>query len=168
MRRYFILAIIFFGFKASFASVPFIFPPVKANEIFISLKKSGQEISLQELSRIRIKDLERLSRVKMNLFDRIRFRIVQKKLRDNINPDGTLRNNKLITSFSNYKKSGGGGLGGFALGSLLGPLGILIAYLSKDDQKKMRVKWAWVGLLAFIPLWVLIFIIALSISGGSL
>ena len=44
-------------------------------------------------------------------------------------------------------------LGGFALGFLIGPIGVLIAYLIDDDKKRNRVKWAWIGLIA----WVVIF-----------
>ena len=36
--------------------------------------------------------------------------------------------------------------GGFALGFFAGLIGVLIAYLIKDDHKKNRTKWAWLGL----------------------
>jgi len=32
------------------------------------------------------------------------------------------------------------------LGFLLNLVGVLIAYLIKDDYKSNRVKWAWIGL----------------------
>ena len=40
--------------------------------------------------------------------------------------------------------------GGFFLGFLLGLIGVLITYLINDDQKRNRVKWAWIGFAIWI------------------
>jgi hypothetical protein len=119
-----------------------------------------------ELSRIHIKDFELLSGEKMKFFDRIGFKIAQKKLKGNINNDGTLNNRNLVKSFIKDRKGKGSGIGGFALSMLLGPIGLLIAYLIKDDHKKNRVKWAWIGLIAFPIFWLIVFGIAIALSGG--
>ena len=55
--------------------------------------------------------------------------------------------------------SGTFNLGGFALGFLLGLIGVLIAYLINDDKKSDRVKWAWIGLAAWIVILILVFIL---------
>jgi hypothetical protein len=136
MRKFLILTFVFFCLNVSFASVPVIVPTLKAGEIFIPVGETGEKISLLELSRINIKDLELLRGEKMKFFDRLGFKIAQKKLKDNINSDGTLNNRNPVTSFIKDRKGKGGAVGGFALGSLLGPIGVLIAYLVKDDHKK--------------------------------
>jgi hypothetical protein len=45
------------------------------------------------------------------------------------------------------------------LGFLLGLIGVLIAYLIKDDKKRNRVKWAWLGLLAWVVIWLIVVVI---------
>jgi uncharacterized membrane protein len=65
-------------------------------------------------------------------------------------------NSKKLEKF--LKKADGSGfhLGGFALGFLLGLIGVLIAYLLNDEKKSARVKWAWLGLLTAVVLWVIV------------
>jgi hypothetical protein len=101
----------------------------------------------------------------MKFFDRLAFKTAQKKLRDNINSNSAFKNENLVNPFTKEIKGKGGGLGGFVLGSLLGPIGVLIAYLINDDHKKNRVKWAWIGLIAFIPMSVLLFFVLAAIFG---
>ena len=162
MRNFFALAIVFLCLNVSYASVTVITPTLKASEILIPVGKTGQKISLLDLANIKIKDFELLRGQKMKFIDRLTFKAAQKKVRDNINNDGTI-NSKKLNKF--FKKSGESGfhIGGFALGFLLGLIGVLIAYLIKDDYKSNRVKWAWIGFGAWIA--ILLVIIA---AGGSL
>jgi hypothetical protein len=76
------------------------------------------------------------------------FKVEQRKLKNSFNEEGMVKNKKLDKYLKKSSKNGGAGfhLGGFALGFLLGLIGVLIAYLAfKDDKKKDRVKWAWIG-----------------------
>lgn len=134
--------------------------PLKANEIFLPIGKSGQMISLQDLSVIKLKDFEALTGKKMKLTDKLGFALSQKQLRKSINPDGTF-NKKKVEKYFNKMAEGSGGFhaGGFFLGLLLGLIGVLIAYLIKDDKKKTRVKWAWIGWVV----WLVILLIAVVI-----
>ncbi len=134
--------------------------PLKANEIFLPIGKSGQLISLQDLSVIKLKDFEALTGKKMKLTDKLGFALSQKQLRKSINPDGTF-NKKKVEKYFNKMAEGSGGFhaGGFFLGLLLGLIGVLIAYLIKDDKKKTRVKWAWIGWVV----WLVILLIAIVI-----
>jgi len=129
----------------SFATASTSRPPLKASEIFLPIGKTGAKISLLELSTISVKQLEQLTDRKLGLFDKVNFRIAQKKLRDNIDRDGTINSKKIERVMA--KKSGETGfhIGGFALGFFLGLIGVLIAYLLNDDYKHNRVKWAWIG-----------------------
>ena len=116
---------------------------------------NGLKISLLDLSQISIKDVQELRGAKMKFADRLAFKAAQKKLRININPDGTF-DNKILKKLKKAEGSSGFNLGGFALGFLLGLIGVLIAYLIKGDQRQSRIKWAWIGFLVWVAL-VLIF-----------
>lgn len=137
-------------------------PSLNASTIFLPVGKGGKMISLMDLSTIKIRELEILTGKNMNLFDRVGFKIAQRRLRNNINHDGTFSSRKIEKWVKKQAKGEGGGFqaGGFFLGLLLGPIGVLIAYLIKDDNKKNRVKWAWIGFGS----WILIILI-LAASG---
>ncbi len=147
MKKIILLLTVFCFIGSSFAAFTLEAPAPKAGEVYIVVGKNGEKISLLDLSRVKIKDLQELTGKKMKLSDRIGFTLAQKKLRESINHDGTF-NQKKIQKF--FKKAGDGSsgfhIGGFALGFLLGLIGVLIAYLIKDDKKSNRVKWAWIGL----------------------
>ena len=95
----------------------------------------------------------------MKLVDKVGFKIAQKQLRSSINPDGTINEKRLAKAASKKAIDGSGfHLGGFALGFLLGIIGVLIAYLIKDELKATRVKWSWIG-FALLLLILIIFAI---------
>lgn len=153
------LAIMTQSFASAIVTSPVSKPePVRASEVYIPLA-NGKQISMQELAVIKPADFAKLTGKKMNVVDRVGFKLAQKKLRSSINPDGTFNSKKLE---KNFKKMADGGssfhLGGFALGFFLGLIGVLIAYLLNDDMKQARVKWAWLGLLAGIVFYLLIFV----------
>lgn len=148
---------------SSFAAFTLEAPLLKASEVYITVGKNGERISLLDLSRMKVKDLQELTGKKMKFFDKLAFKGAQKQLRNNINYDGTF-NSKKIEKFMKKRGRDGEGfqVGGFFLGLLLGLIGILIAYLINDDQKRNRVKWAWIGFGA----WIAILLVLIAAGGG--
>lgn len=126
---------------------------IYADQFLIPIGKTGKTISLLELSTISMKDLQKLTGKKMSLLDKMLLKSSQNKLRHSINNDGSL-NNKKISKYVAKARGGETGFhaGGFFLGLLLGVIGVLIAYLIKDDYKSNRVKWAWIGWGAWIAI----------------
>jgi len=165
MKKFYGLLIALSLCTVSFASPNVLTPkkPAKldANAIMLPIGKDGQSVSLMDLSRMKVKELEAITGEKMKLIDKIGFIVAQKQLRNSINADGTISSKKLEKVAAKAKADGDSGfhLGGFALGFLLGLIGVLIAYLIKDDKKKNRVKWAWLGLLASVVLWLIVVVI---------
>jgi hypothetical protein len=123
-----------------------------ASEIMVPLGKTGKMISLAELATITPKSFSALTGKKLNLSEKIGFKLSQRQIKKCINSDGTV-NSKLLAKFSKKAEGGGFHLGGFALGFFLGLIGVLIAYVAfNDDLKQQRIKWAWLGVLGAIVL----------------
>jgi hypothetical protein len=120
---------------------------------------------LKKISAMSVKEFETFSGKKMNFVDRTFFKMGQKKLKKSIDANGNVTNKKLDKYLKKGSADGSSGfhLGGFALGFLLGLIGILIAYVAfSDDNKQNRVKWSWIGLAAAIALWLVLVLVAFS------
>lgn len=164
MKRIFTLFIIMAFAATSFAGSNSLIEPVKpeklnAANILIPVGKDGQKISLLDLSQMKVKELENITGQKMKFADRIGFKVAQKQLRESIDADGTINNKKLNKYAAKSKAPDGFNLGGFALGFLLGLIGVLIAYLISDDNKAARTKWAWIGFGVWVVILLVFFII---------
>lgn len=139
-------------------TTPHIKKKIKASEMFIPIGVNGDKISLYDLSRISISGVQAYTGRKMKFADRVIFRMAQKKLSQSIDADGTINDRKLQKFMSKKDGTTGFHFGGFALGFFLGLIGVLIAYLIKDDKKKNRVKWAWIGLAVIFVLSLALYI----------
>lgn len=147
----------------AFAAKPASNPnPLYASQIMIPVGKTGVKISLLELSGISKTDLEKMTGKKMSGAQAFAFKSAQRKMNKGINSEGVITSKRMKKMF--YAGETGFHVGGFALGFLVGLIGVLIAYLINDDYKKNRVKWAWIGLGVGIILGVLFF---LAIYSGS-
>jgi len=151
-KKIFSLLIVVFAFATvhAFTSVTPTGP--LATEVMLPIGKTGKTISLAELATISPKSFSELSGNKMNLVEKAAFKLSQKQLKKCINNDGTI-NSKKLAKFTKKADGGGFHLGGFALGFLLGLIGVLIAYVAfNDDYKSQRIKWAWLGVAAALVL----------------
>ena len=155
--------IILFAFIAGFSSVNSTTnsipssaakPPLKADEVYLPVGKTGHLISLMDLSRISVKDFETLSGEKMKFSEKVQFKLSQRQLKKSINEDGTF-SRKSIEKYLTKPPVGGGGvfsLGGLLLGLFLSLIGVLIAYLIGKDNKS-RIRWAWIGAIISLIVW---------------
>lgn len=134
--------------------------PNAANILF-PVGKEGKTISLLELSTISRANLENLTGRKMGMFERMAFKSSQRKIKKGLNENGEIVGKKIKRLFDEPKKPGFDG-GGFALGLVLGGIGVLIAYLIKDGDNKNRQKWAWIGFGVSTILGILLLIALIS------
>lgn len=169
------------GFSKSMAVAPVTVPSVEApatkpvtkidaNKVMVPVGKTGKKISLKELSTISRSDLETMTGKKMSFVERIAFKKAQKRLNKGIDSNGYVTDKKLNKVFLS-KKSGESGfhLGGFALGFFLGLIGVLLAYVAfDDDYKQNRIKWSWIGCIAFVVLWVILVVAVFAAAASSI
>ncbi len=156
MKKYLLLFISLVILSDSFSFSVNRTPVIQASQIFINVGKAGTKISLLEISKMSVKDYEVLAKTHLNFLERMNFRTVQKKIRKNINPDGTV-NSKMIGKNAMGDAFSGFNIGGFVLGLLLFLPGVLIAYLIGGEERSTRVRWAWygAGIFAIIALGLL-------------
>jgi hypothetical protein len=144
---------------SSFASIPMKVSPgtLYASQIMIPIGKDGKTISLLELSKITKSDLEKMTGRKMSGIQALAFKGAQKKMNKGIDDKGIVTSKKMKKMFVDGET--GFHLGGFALGFFLGLIGVLVAYILKDDYSANRRKWAWIGLGAGVILSIILFAI---------
>ena len=131
----------------SFASAPLksALNPVHASQIIIPVGKEGAKISLLELSKMSKPELEKITGRKINIIQSLVFKRAQHKIKNGIGNDGMVTDKQIKNLFEDDVKKGFNA-GGFLLGIVVGLIGVLVAYLIDDKNKKNRVTWAWIGL----------------------
>jgi hypothetical protein len=163
MRKILFLGTALFVFTASFAAANVELPTLRADQMFFPVGKTGQKISYAQLATISLKDLQSLTGKKMNFVERLNFKLAQSRMKRSIATDGTIKNKRIVKFFTKRgtgPDSGFHGLG-FILGFFLSFLGVVLAYvINDDDDKRNRIKWAWIGLgvgaALYILLWLLL------------
>ena len=150
MKKICFFFVAFFLFATSFGSSVILTPtpsPVpstpNASKIYLPLGLNGQKVSLLDLSKMKIKDYQKFSGQHLSLFDKIRFKFAQKKLRNSINADGTV-NSRALQDFTKSSAGGGGKSQVIALllVILVGGLGIHRFYLG----------YTWQGIVQLLTL----------------
>jgi len=147
MKKSFLLLLSLLLFSATFSFSVIKAPLTQASQLIVTVGKNGEKISLLEISKISVKDYQKITGRHLNFFERLSFKAAQKRFRKSINSDGTINQrmlgkNGFGDSFSEFN------LGGFLLGLFLFLPGVLIAYLiggEDEDIRRSRVKWAWYG-----------------------
>ena len=127
MKKFFILLLaVSFSGSLLASTAPVVGSP-NAKNIMVPIAK-GKLISFEDLAYIKVADYEKITGKKLSFFQKLEFKLTQRKLRNSINDDGTFSNKRMEKMFKD-DMSGASGfhLGGFALGLLLFLIGVLIA-----------------------------------------
>ena len=119
--------------------------PLRAENIFIPFGIAGKKISLLQLATIKPRELTIWTGKKLNFFQRLEFKSIQKKIKKSINKDGTVNASQsgVLDSESGFN------VHGFLEGLAFGILGVLLIYLTSRNEEETlrhnRMKWAWIG-----------------------
>jgi hypothetical protein len=160
MKKLLLFLVLALSVNLVFAS-PLALKPKKkvyAADIMVPLGETGMKVSLLDISQFTIKEAEVVRGEKMKFSERLAFKVAQRKLKQYINPDGSLNDRRLIKNLKKADGDGGFHAGGFFLGLLLGLIGLIIALLINDDKKKSRVKWALIGWGVWIAIVLIAFV----------
>lgn len=132
----------------------------KASELYIPMG-NGTHFSLMDLSQLRVKDYQKLTGKHLNLFQKISFKMTQKKLKKAISADGTVNSQKLANAMASGDLTQDFNGGWFVLGILLPLIGVLLSYVVPGDEavRKNRQKWAWLGLGVVVVIGILALIL---------
>ena len=159
-----LFTVVLFSTSSFSSAIKPVDPKLKASEIFIPIGNNGKQISVMELSTISTKDFQSLTGKKMNFFERLSFKLGQRKLRKLIDADGSLNNRTLtkIRSLQSNKPDDSGNLfvKGFFMGLALGLFGVMIcAAAGHGENKKSMMKGAWIGCGIWLSIVLLIVIL---------
>ena len=95
--------------------------------------------------------VQEMTGVKMNLGQKVTLKMAQMEVKKQ------LKNGKEVNMAEMGKKAGGGiNFLWLLIGFVLGLIGVLIAYLTREGHDDGRVKSAWIGAAIWLVLWVLL------------
>lgn len=114
-----------------------------AREVMIPLMYSDQNISLADFVKLTPSGYKALTGKKIGFKHGVELKVTQKQLKKAIRKDGTVDVQELQKAAAEPFKFH---LGGFALGFLLGLLGVIIALFFKDANRKSRITSSLIGL----------------------
>jgi predicted membrane metal-binding protein len=117
---------------------------------------NGQTIFVDAFITMTDSYFELLTGQKLGFFGRIQFHQQQRSLRKLINSDGTIDENEATKTYKDLDRSKGFNLTGFMMGLTLSLVGVASMYLVKDERKKNRATWAWVGAAFWVVLLLLL------------
>jgi hypothetical protein len=128
-----------------------------ASEISFNIGSASQSVSLADFVELKEADYETLTGKKLGFFGKMQFHQQQRSLRKLINSDGTIDDNEVSEkAYKNLDSTKGFNLTGFMMGLTLSVVGVLIMYLVKDERRKNRATWAWVGAAFWVAFLLLI------------
>jgi len=110
-------------------------------------------LRVDDILNLSTNDFAQLKGEKLSLADKLNFKLTQLELKKNVKQGKISRDEKM--SYSSLNRAPGFSFGAFALGFLLGLIGVLLVYAF--GKKPEGPKSAWIG----FGIWVLLFVLFL-------
>jgi hypothetical protein len=146
------------SFAAGTASivVPKKSPAPNANEILVPIGKTGEKVSLMDLSNMKTKDFETLSGKKLSLANKVAFKVLQRKLRSSMNANGDINNKVLAKAMLKAKKADDKSHNYLRLWLVLLGVAIVFSILGVFVPFLWWIGWlAGLGAAIFFVLWII-------------
>ena len=118
---------------------------LKAAAVMVPVGKNGQTISLEQVANMSVKAYAAVVGRRLNMVERLNFKLAQRKLKQDINADGTIKTDAVKKYYAPDDHSQGFHLGGLLLGLFLSVIGVGIAFLIGGEARRNRVYWALAG-----------------------
>ncbi|MBX9784364.1 MAG: hypothetical protein K2X48_13825 [Chitinophagaceae bacterium] len=147
MKQFIVLFLFVFvlaSSKAGIISVPF--NKIQNNASVSSFQQFMSTVTVQTFIELTPSKVQELTGYKMKFLEKAYFKLAQKKVKKQLRK-GTIKQTDAV--YEQFAKSENFNWGTFALCALLGPIGILIVYLSNYDDREVARRSAWRGLLTW-------------------
>lgn len=141
MKRVFALMAAFVLLISTQSFAAFTESKAEQKETYGAFKNAETKAAAEVFVNLSRKEYEQLTGKHLNLMERLAFKVTQKKVKQ-----------QLIATQQTF----GFNIGGFMLGLLLIPIGVLLAYAFSSDTNVR--KWAWIGAVVSL---IIVIIIAL-------
>ncbi|MEO5782711.1 MAG: hypothetical protein ABIQ07_05535 [Ginsengibacter sp.] len=123
---------------------------------FSIIKPAEQPSSLEafkylkasEFVKLSVQDFNNLTVKKLNFFQRMSFKITKMKMKHDLKKNPGLKITDYVDGDGTFKVD----ILWLILGVILGPIGVLIAYLTKQDSYKITSAWIGFGVLVLLSL----------------
>jgi hypothetical protein len=124
-----------------------------ADNVMLPLFHSGKTISLAKFMTLNASEYKTLTGSKMTFKEKVTLKLFQRHFKNSINSDGTVD----LKKFRQDQGDASHAIGWFLLGFLLGIIGLIIALVINDDNRRDRIRWTLIGWGVWVALLVVLF-----------
>jgi hypothetical protein len=155
MKRYFLLFCLTLALVGKVDTSYAFVSPVLAIPVSPSVTPSPSPfagMTVKQFLALTPKEYQKLTGKKLSLPQKVSLKLAQAKVKKMV------RQNKQVDlyKFDQGVDTSDFSIGGFVLGVLLGPIGVLIGYLIGD---RSVIKWAWIGFAVWLAIVLLVLIL---------
>lgn len=150
MKKFKLLLLAFFSIYAfSGLNTTYAFSVIKPveNSISPTISSAWKYMQVSEFVKLTPKEFSSLTGKKLNFLQRLSFRATQVKMRHDLKKNPNLSLSDYVNGDSRTFQID---ILWLLLGTILGPIGVLIAYLTKVEKYKLTSAWIGLGIFALI------------------